>query len=637
MSILVPTAAQRHPDRVGQPRWLLGGLMASTAVAAGVAGALSAQGRVTSGTGFVIGAVLATLAIVGLPSLSVRLVARAVLFVSAAVVVRFGLLSTGVSGGGQVLLVYLVAGVTVLVLAAQLAHDAVPALAADEPDPWAEPEPEAVAAREALGRRGPIATLRTVGIVGGIVVVFALLISPLILPRVGSPTQAGQGASLRATDGDGVTLRATDALDMTRRPELTDTVVFTVDADRATYWRGETFDTWDGVRWTRSDAQFRPLLLGDRLQLGEDDLGASGDDVLVQRIRIEADYADVVYGAASPVQVEIDRPVRQRPDGTLIAAPMGRGATYTVTSRRTPLSVDRLRAVDDEPTPQAVLDQYAQEPVMTDRVRELAPTIVEGADTRYDQIQAIQDWMGARVEYTLDAPLAPQGVDVVDHFLFEAEQGWCEQIASSLVVLARANGIPARLVTGFVPGDRDPVTGRWIVRAREAHAWAEVWFPEVGWVPFDPTTDVPLAGNEPTTTTFLQWVLDHLVLIALGLGALVLLAGPVRARLRRRAERRRSGPVGWAAVADARLAAEGERLGRARAPAETATAHAAALAAHLGPGPDAGALADAGRWIDDALYAPRPPSPEQQRAVDELLVRLAAVPAPAAEPDPVAP
>ena len=64
-----------------------------------------------------------------------------------------------------------------------------------------------------------------------------------------------------------------------------------------------------------------------------------------------------------------------------------------------------------------------------------------------------------------------------------------------MVVLARSVGIPARLVTGFVPGEQDPVTGTYTVRAKHAHAWAEVWFAGIGWGPFDPTASVPLAGD----------------------------------------------------------------------------------------------------------------------------------------------
>ncbi len=255
---------------------------------------------------------------------------------------------------------------------------------------------------------------------------------------------------------------------MTQRPELTDEVVFTVESDRRTFWRGETFDRWDGRTWTRSDPQRYAVSSDGTVLPGVDDLGVNGDDEFTQRIRIEADFADVVYAASSPVRVEARRPLAQRFDGTLTTAgfAMGRGATYTVTSRRTVLSPELLREAGRQPVPEGIRDRYAADPTATPRVREAARQVTEGLDSTYDQVLALERWMGERAEYSLDAPLSPTGVDVVDHFLFESRQGWCEQIASSLVVLARANGIPARLVTGFVPEERDPVTGTFVVRAR---------------------------------------------------------------------------------------------------------------------------------------------------------------------------
>ncbi len=604
-------SAMSNPDRAGRPAWQTAALVASVAVATSVAGFLSAQGRVSPPTGALIGACLGALAMVGLPSLSITQLARTLLLVSAAILVRFGLLGTGLTGGSQVVLLWMVAAVAVLVLSHQMTAERVDALGGSE---------------RSASPRGAGSTARTVAVIAGAAVLVVLLLGPLLLPHLGSATRPGRGASSRGDDGSGTSLRATDSLDMTTRPDLDDTVVFTVESDRATFWRGETFDLWDGRRWTRSAPEVDMLGSGGTVRVGDDDLAARGDDVLEQRITIEADYADVVYAAPSAVRVDIDRPVAQRPDGTLVSAALGQGATYTVTSRRVPLSTDRLRAVDGGETPDAILAQYAQPPVTTDRVRSLAPTIVEGADTRFDRIEAIQRWMGQRVEYSLDAPLAPEGVDVVDHFLFDAEQGWCEQIASSLVVLARANAIPARLVTGFVPGERDTVTGRWIVRAKQAHAWAEVWFPEVGWVPFDPTADVPLAGQESTGTPLLTWLLEHLVVIVLVVVAVALLVGPVRSWVRRRRGRAKAvaPEVTWATLADRRLAAEGERWDQPRAPSQTAAAHAATLALVAGDP----RVVEVGRRIDDALYAPSPPTSDEQAEVDAVLAELAARPVP---------
>ena len=103
--------------------------------------------------------------------------------------------------------------------------------------------------------------------------------------------------------------------------------------------------------------------------------------------------------------------------------------------------------------------------------------------------------MGAHTKYTLDIPPLPRGEDAVDRFLFVDRRGFCEQIGTSLVVMLRSLGIPARLAVGYATGERNPFTGLYEVRAKDAHAWAEVYFPGVGWQAFDPTAHVPLAGD----------------------------------------------------------------------------------------------------------------------------------------------
>src|SRR5690606_8327475 len=113
----------------------------------------------------------------------------------------------------------------------------------------------------------------------------------------------------------------------------------------------------------------------------------------------------------------------------------------------------------------------------------------------YDVIQAYVGWLGANVEYDLNAPLPDAGEDAVHDFLFDTRLGFCEQIASALTVMLRTQGVPARLATGYLPGSRDRIAGVFEVRASDAHAWVEVWFPESGWQAFDPTASVPLSAD----------------------------------------------------------------------------------------------------------------------------------------------
>lgn len=110
-----------------------------------------------------------------------------------------------------------------------------------------------------------------------------------------------------------------------------------------------------------------------------------------------------------------------------------------------------------------------------------------GADDEAIVLRAL-NWIRADFAYTLDTPLL--GRHSVDEFLFDQRAGFCEHFSSAFVVLMRASGIPARVVTGYVGGYRNPLGDYWIVRRMDAHAWAEVWLPQRGWVRVDPTAAV---------------------------------------------------------------------------------------------------------------------------------------------------
>lgn len=103
-------------------------------------------------------------------------------------------------------------------------------------------------------------------------------------------------------------------------------------------------------------------------------------------------------------------------------------------------------------------------------------------------IQRAMQWIHAEFAYTLDTP-AP-GQDGVDEFLFDYQKGFCQHFSSAFVVLMRGAGIPARVVTGYAGGVHNPLGDYWIVRQMDAHAWAEVWLPQRGWVRVDPTAAV---------------------------------------------------------------------------------------------------------------------------------------------------
>jgi len=430
-------------------------------------------------------------------------------------------------------------------------------------------------------------------------------------------------------------LQSSDELSLTSRPRLSDAVVFTVDADHPDFWRGETFNEYrpaDGT-WEhelgddlRQGFDGNVTRTGTRVEIAPELYNRSARDgtEFRQTFHVEAPFSDVVFAAPSARVVETDKPLRRERDGTLqvatgIDAGFGKGAVYTVTSRSLPVTEATLRAPATESVPALIASEYlsVDNGATSARVDALARSLAAGKSNTYDKVLAFEGWLGANTRYSLNAPLSARGDDVVDDFMFNTRVGWCEQIATSLVMMARAAGIPARLVTGFVPGARDALTGRFVVRERDAHAWAEIYFPGIGWQGFDPTASVPLAGDAHAGGSWLTDARRNAVPLAITIALLVLLAvaTPEILAVRRRRRARRAS---WSASALYRLERAGRKAGRARGPAETPREYARALAEKFGDG----RLTQVGDTLDADLYSAHG-APEQDRVdADSVLTSL---------------
>ncbi len=139
------------------------------------------------------------------------------------------------------------------------------------------------------------------------------------------------------------------------------------------------------------------------------------------------------------------------------------------------------------------------------RVRDLAMTITEGYNTPYLKAKAIEGHLRTNYEYAFadsSAPARSLERDPVDWFLFSSQQGTCGQFSSAFVILARAAGIPARVVSGWTVS---PTTSHQTVYSDQAHQWAEVAFSDLGWVTFEPTA----SGGAPTRTPGFEPVLEE--------------------------------------------------------------------------------------------------------------------------------
>ncbi len=235
-----------------------------------------------------------------------------------------------------------------------------------------------------------------------------------------------------------------------------------------------------------------------------------------------------------------------------------------------------LRAVRSDPVPADIALQYATRPVATDRVARPGGHRIRPPRRPTTRSRPSRSGSGRTPKYTLDIPRLPPGADAVDRFLFVDRRGFCEQIGTSSSSCCARSASPHASRSGYAPGERNPFTGLYEVKASDAHAWAEVYFPGVGWQAFDPTAHVPLAGDSRIDSagtgafTYLSPRLDVPSRApggARGAGARLASVAPRVVVVRRRRRRDRVEP--WASQRLAALELLGARRGRARAPSET--------------------------------------------------------------------
>jgi len=577
------------PDRVGLPFGLLLLATAATAASMGLAASSVPSARQPPSVLMAMGAGSAALGMIALRSLSVQRVARAQVIVAALLAARLGVMTGGVASGRAIL--WVMVSLAALAIGSYIEHRHRPLLGA--------PGPARTTARTPGGGRWAV---QAAGFVA-LATAAALFGGPAVARNISAGSNSGAFPGTPAAP-----LNRTDRIDMGNRPELGDRVLFTVRAAFPSFWRTATFDTWDGRGWSRSEDSLYALASGGRLTASPDDLAAAGGTLLEQEIRIESEGSVALPAAASALLIDSPEVAVQYRDGTLASAfPLGRGASYTVQSRVPAATEGQLRAAGTRPVPDSVTESYGQRLQASDRTRALAIELVKDAPGSFERVQAVESWLGQNTRYNLDAPLTPPGRDVVDHFLFESKEGWCEQVASASVVLLREMGVPARVAAGFTSGDPDPITGRFVVKEQNAHSWTEVWFAGIGWVPFDPTSGVRLAdGGRSSSQPTSNWV-DAVAIALLVIGfvlagaeplvrLLVATSGVVKRRRRRR--QALAGRTGRSSELEALIESAGHAAGLSREPSETAAAFGARVAGRSGVpvAERAGTLADSLRY-----------------------------------------
>lgn len=281
------------------------------------------------------------------------------------------------------------------------------------------------------------------------------------------------------------------------------------------YWRAGTFDSFDGLGWDQLGRQTR------RVNPGVDLLAGTADGVTGRgsrrEVRMTVTAIDVgdntLFAPETPYQV--DRAVSLETQGDIgpffhaeLESDLNEGESYTVSALvlndtgPNAVTAKHLAAASTRYEPWAERYTEIREGSIGPTVYETAAAVVaalpEDQRDPYHVADAIQRylWQDGGFTYDTDVRGMCAGELLVDCFLAN-KTGFCEHFATTMVMMLRTQGIPARYVTGYLPGH--PFAEQsWQVEASAAHAWVEVFFPTFGWIRFDPTPGNTDNGQVPT-------------------------------------------------------------------------------------------------------------------------------------------
>lgn len=287
-----------------------------------------------------------------------------------------------------------------------------------------------------------------------------------------------------------------------------DTPVFQAMDEKEHYWRIETKEIYTGKGWESLSADESAglnVLTPDNLPLRmfQDDVDTEKSWAFIQMEK-KADIPKIVYpyGILS-IDIHEAQIIADENTESFYAQYNGQNITpdqYSVIYDHPSFNIDELNQ-SGEKDPTEIKERYTQLPEnLPERVHDLAEEITDTFETRYEKALAIEQYFGQGGEFmyqTEDVPVPREDQDYVDQFLFESQVGYCDNYSTSMVVLLRTLDIPTRWVKGFtagemttpdavdidVPSDMDVYE----VTSSNAHSWVEVFFPDTGWVPFEPT------------------------------------------------------------------------------------------------------------------------------------------------------
>ncbi|WP_025116843.1 transglutaminase TgpA family protein [Lysinibacillus fusiformis] len=285
------------------------------------------------------------------------------------------------------------------------------------------------------------------------------------------------------------------------------TLIFTASSRDRHYWRIETKDTYTSKGWILSEGNFgknvyeanAPIMTSLQVGLPENERQIQLDIATSMPFLIQTYGLVSVSAQDSTLFIQDEQTERitiEQQDDTSTSL-----SGYTLSYSEPVYSMEQLQLSFPATleTLDSSFDRFMQLPAqLPQRVRDLALSITQDETTVYDQIKAVEGYFrinGFRYDKT-QAAIPAENQDYVDQFLFDTKVGYCDNFSTSMVVLLRSIGIPARWVKGFAPGTAGPLSDglrEYRITNDNAHSWVEAYIPGTGWMEFEPT--IGFSGN----------------------------------------------------------------------------------------------------------------------------------------------
>jgi protein-glutamine gamma-glutamyltransferase len=339
-------------------------------------------------------------------------------------------------------------------------------------------------------------------VAGALTFIFALSIF-FILPRMqlgylselsAGKTQHVSGFSQKVTLGEIANIEENSDVAMRVRvsPDNSDGSV-------PYYWRGISFDHYDGKAWTTGYPGNRFLSRDFQGLYNVSTSSVDPQQLVTQEFYLAPLDTRVVFGLDKVMKIKGDLgEVSRDTNGSLMA--MSRPQHYEVFSRVNRPTLAQLNSAGRSPIPDRIQRYHLQLPQYSPQIEQLAQSITKDRSSMLDKVVAVEKYLQTNYRYSL-TDITQDAKDPVSKFLFETKKGHCEYFSTSMVILLRHLGIPSRIVNGFLQGEYNEIGGFYVVRNSDAHSWVEVYF-DGTWVPFDPSPRPEFAAANSNKVNF---------------------------------------------------------------------------------------------------------------------------------------